>query len=133
MSTTRITFLGRRLCDSLRVRLKVVRDTDTATRPVRLELIITDGRTLSIAQVSNTLGTINDVTGSSARAHQVGALVMLDGSHSVGPQMPVDGARAQHRPPRVHAGTDARPDRNRRPPCTVRTWLSCPRPLCCLV
>ena len=44
---------------------------------------------ISIVHMSNTLGTINDVSGLVARARQVGALVMLDASQSV-PHLPVD-------------------------------------------
>jgi cysteine desulfurase/selenocysteine lyase len=56
----------------------------------RLDEVITERTKLvSITHVSNTLGTINDLSPIIARARQVGALVMLDGSQSV-PQMPVD-------------------------------------------
>jgi cysteine desulfurase/selenocysteine lyase len=56
----------------------------------RLDEVITERTKLvSIAYVSNTLGTINDPAPIIARARQVGALVMLDGSQAV-PQMPVD-------------------------------------------
>jgi cysteine desulfurase / selenocysteine lyase len=44
---------------------------------------------VSVVHMSNTLGTINDVSRIVARARQVGALVMLDCSQSV-PHLPVD-------------------------------------------
>jgi len=53
------------------------------------EVITERTKLVSIAYVSNTLGTINDPAPIIARARQVGALVMLDGSQAV-PQMPVD-------------------------------------------
>ena len=53
------------------------------------ELVNERTRIVSIAHVSNTLGTINPVPPIVARAHEVGALVMLDGSQAV-PHLPVD-------------------------------------------
>ncbi len=44
---------------------------------------------VSIVHMSNILGTINDVSRIIARAHQVGALVLLDCSQSV-PHLPID-------------------------------------------
>ncbi|YCK36804.1 cysteine desulfurase [Actinomadura sp. ATCC 39365] len=44
---------------------------------------------VSIAHQSNVLGTVNPVTAVAARAHEVGALIMLDASQSV-PHHPVD-------------------------------------------
>jgi len=44
---------------------------------------------VSVVHVSNVLGTINDVSRIVARAHEVGALVLLDCSQSV-PHLPVD-------------------------------------------
>ncbi len=56
----------------------------------RLDEIITERTKLvSIAYVSNILGTVNATAPIVARARQVGALVMLDGSQAV-PHMPVD-------------------------------------------
>ncbi|GAA0569870.1 cysteine desulfurase [Paractinoplanes ferrugineus] len=46
-------------------------------------------RLVSVVHMSNTLGTINDVSGIVARAREVGALVALDCSQSV-PHLPVD-------------------------------------------
>jgi cysteine desulfurase/selenocysteine lyase len=53
------------------------------------ELINDRTRIVSVAYVSNTLGTINPVAPIVKRAHEVGALVMLDGSQAV-PHLPVD-------------------------------------------
>ncbi len=53
------------------------------------ELVNERTRIVSVAYVSNTRGTINPVTPIVARAHAVGALVMLDGSQAV-PHLPVD-------------------------------------------
>ncbi len=53
------------------------------------ELVNERTRIVSVAHVSNTLGTINPVAPIVARAHEVGALVMLDGSQAV-PHLPVD-------------------------------------------
>src|SRR5258705_12210704 len=53
------------------------------------DLVTERTRLVSIAHVSNTLGTINPVAPIVARAHEVGALVMLDGSQAV-PHLPVD-------------------------------------------
>jgi cysteine desulfurase/selenocysteine lyase len=55
-----------------------------------LESLVNDRTKLvSVVHMSNTLGTINDVSRIVARARQVGALVMLDCSQSV-PHLPVD-------------------------------------------
>ncbi|GAA2646309.1 cysteine desulfurase [Paractinoplanes durhamensis] len=53
------------------------------------DLINERTRLVSVVHMSNTLGTINDVSGIIARAHDVGALVALDCSQSV-PHLPVD-------------------------------------------
>jgi cysteine desulfurase/selenocysteine lyase len=53
------------------------------------ELINERTRIVSVAHVSNTLGTINPIAPIVTRAHQVGALVMLDGAQAV-PHLPVD-------------------------------------------
>ncbi|MEV4617261.1 cysteine desulfurase [Asanoa sp. NPDC049573] len=55
-----------------------------------LETLVNERTKLvSLVHMSNILGTINDPTRIVARAHQVGALVMLDCSQSV-PHLPVD-------------------------------------------
>ncbi len=53
------------------------------------ELVNDRTRLVSVAHMSNTLGTVNPVATLVARARQVGALVMLDGSQAV-PHLPVD-------------------------------------------
>lgn len=44
---------------------------------------------LAVTQISNVLGLINDVKKIAAQAHQVGAIIVVDGSQSV-PHIPVD-------------------------------------------
>src|SRR5471030_836740 len=53
------------------------------------ELINERTKVVSLVHVSNVLGTLNPVAAIAARAHAVGALVVLDASQSV-PQLPVD-------------------------------------------
>src|SRR5258708_10861673 len=53
------------------------------------ELINDRPKVVSFVHVSNILGTLNPVQRIAARAHEVGALVVLDASQSV-PQLPVD-------------------------------------------
>src|SRR5262249_48498785 len=53
------------------------------------ELINERTKVVSVAWVSNMLGTVNPVAEIAKRAHQVGALVILDAAQAV-PQMPVD-------------------------------------------
>jgi len=53
------------------------------------ELVNERTRVVALVQVSNVLGTINDVSRIAARARQVGALVLLDSSQAV-PHLPVD-------------------------------------------
>ena len=53
------------------------------------ELINERTKIVSLVHVSNVLGTLNPVAAVVARAHAVGALVVLDASQSV-PQLPVD-------------------------------------------
>src|SRR5450631_1082677 len=53
------------------------------------ELINERTKVVSLVHVSNVLGTLNPVAAVVARAHAVGALVVLDASQSV-PQLPVD-------------------------------------------
>ncbi len=53
------------------------------------ELITDRTKVVSLTWVSNMLGTINPVAQIAARAHEVGALVVVDASQAV-PQLPVD-------------------------------------------
>jgi cysteine desulfurase/selenocysteine lyase len=56
-----------------------------------LDVLLRSGhvRMVAVAHVSNVLGTINPIADIAARAHAVGALVLVDGSQAV-PQMAVD-------------------------------------------
>jgi len=56
------------------------------------EIINERTKVVSLVHVSNALGTLNPVEAIAARAHEVGALVVVDASQSV-PQMPVDVSR----------------------------------------
>jgi cysteine desulfurase/selenocysteine lyase len=53
------------------------------------EIVNERTKVVSLVHVSNALGTLNPVEVVAARAHEVGALVVVDASQSV-PQMPVD-------------------------------------------
>jgi cysteine desulfurase/selenocysteine lyase len=53
------------------------------------DIITERTKVLALVHVSNVLGTVNPVAELAARAHQVGALVVVDGSQAV-PHMPVD-------------------------------------------
>jgi cysteine desulfurase / selenocysteine lyase len=53
------------------------------------ELITENTKVVSLTWVSNALGTINPITDISAKAHAVGATVVVDASQAV-PQLPVD-------------------------------------------
>jgi cysteine desulfurase / selenocysteine lyase len=53
------------------------------------ELLTERTKVVSLVHVSNILGTLNPVAEIASRAHQAGALVVVDASQSV-PQMPVD-------------------------------------------
>jgi cysteine desulfurase/selenocysteine lyase len=56
----------------------------------RLDELVTERtKVVSVVLVSNTLGTLNPVEEIARRAHQVGALVVVDGCQAV-PQLPVD-------------------------------------------
>jgi cysteine desulfurase/selenocysteine lyase len=52
-------------------------------------LLARQPKLLALVHVSNVLGTINPVTEIVARAHEAGAVVMIDGSQAI-PQLPVD-------------------------------------------
>ncbi|MFP3220018.1 MAG: cysteine desulfurase [Candidatus Marsarchaeota archaeon] len=72
-------------------RLEYVRITedgllDQASLEEKLSL---NPKILALTQVSNVLGTINDVKTIAKRAHEVGAICLVDGAQSV-PHMPVD-------------------------------------------
>jgi len=79
------------LCERTGATLRWFRLTDEGRLDLSTldELVNERTRIVSIAHVSNTLGTINPVAPVVKRAHEVGALVMLDGSQAV-PHLPVD-------------------------------------------
>jgi len=79
------------LCERTGATLRWFRLTDEGRLDLSTldELVNDRTRIVSIAHVSNTLGTVNPVAPVVKRAHEVGALVMLDGSQAV-PHLPVD-------------------------------------------
>ena len=76
------------------------------------EIVNERTKVVSLVHVSNALGTLNPVEVIAKRAHEVGALVVVDASQSV-PQMPVDVSAARRRLRRVHRPQDVRTDRHR--------------------
>jgi cysteine desulfurase/selenocysteine lyase len=79
------------LCERTGATLKWFGITDDGRLDLsRIDDVITPRtKIVSFVHVSNILGTLNDPAPIVRRAHDVGALVMIDGSQSV-PQMPVD-------------------------------------------
>ncbi|WP_250030594.1 cysteine desulfurase [Paractinoplanes maris] len=77
------------LCERTGATLRWFGVTDDGRLAPDESLINERTKIVSVVHMSNVLGTINDVTGIVARAHEVGALVMLDCSQSV-PHLPVD-------------------------------------------
>jgi cysteine desulfurase/selenocysteine lyase len=56
----------------------------------QLDALLARGpKLVAVAHVSNVLGTVNDVASIATRAHEAGAVVLVDGSQAV-PQIPVD-------------------------------------------
>ena len=78
------------------------------------ELINERTKVVSLTWVSNMLGTINPVAEIAARAHAVGAIVVVDASQVV-PQLPVDVVASGADVARLHRAQGRRPDRHRRP------------------
>jgi len=77
------------LCERTGATLRWFGVTDEGRLAPDDDLINERTKIVSIVLMSNVLGTINDVSGIVARAHEVGALVLLDCSQSV-PHLPVD-------------------------------------------
>ncbi|MCO8276334.1 cysteine desulfurase [Actinoplanes sp. TRM 88003] len=77
------------LCERTGATLRWFGTTDGGLLAPDETLINERTKIVSIVHMSNVLGTINDVSPIVARAHEVGALVMLDCSQSV-PHLPVD-------------------------------------------
>ena len=80
------------------------------------DLITERTKVVSLTWVSNMLGTINPVAEIARRAHEVGAIVVVDASQAA-PQLPVDLgvlAAGRRRLPGLHRPQGGRPDRHRR-------------------
>jgi cysteine desulfurase/selenocysteine lyase len=77
------------LCERTGATLKWFGITDDGLLDVDESLITPRTKIVSVVHMSNILGTINDVSRIVERAHEVGALVMLDCSQSV-PHLPID-------------------------------------------
>lgn len=79
------------IADERRAKLKYIPVTDTSDLNYsKLDELITDKtKVVSLVHVSNSLGTLNDVKKIIAKAHSVGAKVMIDGAQSV-QHIPVD-------------------------------------------
>jgi cysteine desulfurase/selenocysteine lyase len=77
------------LCERTGATLRWFGVTDDGLLDFDESLIGPRTKIVSVVHMSNILGTINDVTRIVARAHEVGALVMLDCSQSV-PHLPID-------------------------------------------
>ena len=79
------------LCERTGATLRWIGLTDDGRLDLSdLDSLITEGtKVVSLVWVSNMLGTVNPVADIARRAHEVGALVVLDASQAV-PQLPVD-------------------------------------------
>ncbi len=79
------------LCEEVGARLRVLPMDDTGTlRMDRLDDVLTDRTKLvGVVHVSNSLGTRNPVETIVRRAHEKGALVLVDGAQAV-PHLPID-------------------------------------------
>lgn len=79
------------LCDKIGAHLKVIPITDSGEidQNVFEELLTEKTALLGIMQVSNALGTINPVKEMVAKAHEKGAVVLVDGAQAI-PHMKVD-------------------------------------------
>jgi len=69
--------------------LEVGEDGKLSLEALDAELARGDVRLVAVGHISNVLGTINPVAEIVARAHDAGALALIDGAQAV-PQMPVD-------------------------------------------
>jgi cysteine desulfurase/selenocysteine lyase len=80
------------LCQERGARLRYLRVSDEGLLSLdELDRVLAEGRVklVSVAHVSNVLGTINPVSEIAARAHAAGAVCVVDGSQAM-PQMAVD-------------------------------------------
>ena len=83
------------------------------TSPTSTTVVNERTKLVAVTQQSNILGTINPLGEIVARAHEVGALVLVDGAQSV-PHQPVDVSRAGRGLPGLLRAQDARAHRRRR-------------------
>jgi cysteine desulfurase/selenocysteine lyase len=77
------------LCERTGATLRWFGVTDEGRLDESQPVITERTKIVSVVHMSNILGTVNDVSAIVARAHEVGAVVMLDCSQSV-PHLPVD-------------------------------------------
>ncbi len=77
------------LCERTGATLRWFGVTDDGRLDESQPVITERTKVVSVVHMSNILGTVNDVSGIVAKAHEVGAVVMLDCSQSV-PHLPVD-------------------------------------------
>ncbi|MBA2629934.1 MAG: SufS family cysteine desulfurase, partial [Thermoleophilaceae bacterium] len=80
------------LCEETGATLRYLSVTDSGELSLdELDAVLADGRVrlMSVAHVSNVLGTINPVEEMVRRAREAGAVTVVDGAQAV-PQMPVD-------------------------------------------
>ncbi len=77
------------LCERTGATLRWFGVTDDGRLDESQPVITERTKIVSVVHMSNILGTVNDVSGIVAQAHEVGAVVMLDCSQSV-PHLPVD-------------------------------------------
>lgn len=80
-----------RLAQKKNAQLRLIPVTETGLLDMQAAARLIDSRTklVTVTQMSNVLGTLNDVQLLGQMAHAVGALIMVDGAQSV-PHMPVD-------------------------------------------
>ena len=79
------------ICDERGARLEYIRVTEEGKldEDSIAELLAQEPRVVAFAHVSNVLGTINPAAELTRRAHEAGAIVVIDGTQAV-PQIPVD-------------------------------------------
>jgi cysteine desulfurase / selenocysteine lyase len=78
-------------CERTGATLKWFGVTDGGRLDLADDVITERTKVVSVAWVSNALGTVNPITDIAAKAHAVGAVLVVDGSQAV-PQLPVDAA-----------------------------------------
>ena len=107
----------------LRARLGAGRPTTACSTSTRSTPRSRAGpKVVAVAHVSNVLGTVNPIAEITRRAHDAGAIVVVDGAQAA-PHLPVDVARARRRLLRLDRPQGLRADRHRRaarPPRAAR-------------